>query len=71
MNAKQIKKLRKQISYYQSWIPMINKEFNTNATIKDVMESPLFQIYIIEQTNTQTIHENYKLMDYAFDRIRH
>jgi hypothetical protein len=71
MKAKQIKKLREQIIYYQSWIPIINKEFNTNATIRDIMESSLFQRYIIVQTDTQMVHENYKLLDYAFNRIRH
>lgn len=66
LKAKQIKRLRAEILYYQSWLPIINETFNVNISYKDIINSIEYNNFIFNKSIQYANEENYKLLNLAY-----
>ena len=65
MKAKYIKKLRTEINEYNTyWIPLINKTFNVNVTIREVRNSVTYMHFIFNWDLKMAVQETYRLTQF-------
>ena len=65
MKANHIKILRDRITEYNTyWIPLINKTFNVNVTIREVRNSVTYMQFIFNWDLKMTVQETYRLTQF-------